>query len=196
MDRSRSRSPMDRRSPGKCNQCAECRKEFSSQSSLRRHIDEQHRRKDKLSCPYCSHSFVRKHDLDRHWQSVHGGIQRASQPVVIEDQPDPEVPRTPGRSIDMVSLEPGSVERRIVRDFHSPPPVQRQKSVMPPVAPVQSAIIPLATSGSRRPAMKDAGVQTDPTKGSRVVERTVKEVLEGDGKVALRLISERFITDP
>ena len=188
MGRSRSRSPREWRHR---NQCTECRKEFSTNANLRRHIEEQHRRsKDKINCPYCSMTFVRKHDLDRHWQFAHGENLKANQPV--ETPKEPEVPQTPGRNLmdDMVSLEPGSVERRIVDDYHSPPPVRRE--VVRPSPPTGLSIISLANRPPKE--TKDASVQTDPTKNQRMVERTIKEILDGDGKVALRLVQERFLT--
>ena len=114
MHHSRSRSPMERRSLTKHNQCAECKREFSSQTNLRRHSDEQHRRREKIKfyLPVLPQSFVRKHDLDRHWQSAHReNPSSTSQPANAGDQ-ESEVPRIPGRNSedDMVSLSPGSVE--------------------------------------------------------------------------------------
>ena len=191
MGRSRSRTPQ-RRSPQRSRQCAECKKEFSSQTNLRRHIDEQHRRRERLKCPYCSQSFIRKHDLDRHWTAVHQRHEEQSQSTATAAEL--QVPRTPGRDLqdDMVSLEPGSVERRIVMSFQSLPPVHRVTGAPSTIA------APASTSNqvtSGRKTQKDASSQTEGGRTSRVVERTIKELLDGDGKISARVVVERFLTE-
>lgn len=94
---------------------------------------------------------------------------------------------------DAVSLEPGSVERRIVNDFHSPPQVRREVA-LPPTVPTPQRLSLIRLPEVPPKETKDASVQTDPAKNQRVVERTVKEILDGEGKVALRLVQERFLT--
>ena len=200
--RSRSRSPKGWKSPSRRYLCLECNRECSSQSNLKRHVDEQHGTQPeatRLRCPHqhCGHSFVRKHDLERHWrphdrgqgpagESASGSASRSLGVVST-----PEVPRTPGREMDTLSLHPRSAEREIVLAPLSPPQVRR--SIEMPLVRVSE---PQSTTTPARPAIfKEAATQTDGRHMHRLAERTIQEMLDGEGKVTARIVREKFFPE-
>lgn len=202
-DRERSRSPIPRKQ-----KCAECKKTFSSAAILRRHVEEQHlHTKERYACPYCPIKFSRKHDLDRHWSNAH------------KDQSAPtaeEVPRTPGRDLDTLSLHPNSPiplvtpnPRPPLRDTaatksntfgvplphvplllqHPPPSMMMMTQTSPP--PVQRMVM---TQNDRPPPCRqDAAVQTS-APARALKERVVKELMDGN-TVHARVVHEWFFNE-
>ena len=114
MKRRRSRT-----SPPRGFQCLECKRDFTNQNNLQRHMDDLHGKRERFRCPYsaCNLTFSRKHDLDRHWRTTHRDVSPSTAATAAV-----EVPRTPGRDLDQISLHAGSVERRVMAESFSPPP--------------------------------------------------------------------------
>ncbi|XP_038059765.1 histone-lysine N-methyltransferase MECOM-like [Patiria miniata] len=164
-DLARSRSPQGKHT------CKVCHKQFTSAASLRRHIDEQHLEKGKLECPSCPSLFRRKDDLDRHWEAAH------------ESSTEPEVPRTPGRNLDVLQLHPDKADRRAVetRNDHCPAPVRRVTTMTSMVGTLSTASV----------ETRNKGVQTEHGEG-QVVERTTQELFDGKTVVA-KITKERFV---
>ena len=187
----RSRS----RSPPQGLQCLECKRDFTNQNNLRRHMDDLHRKRKRFRCPYsaCNLTFSRKHDLDRHWRTTHRDISPSTAATAAV-----EVPRTPGRDLDQISLHAGSVERRVMTKSFSPSPERNiiqadQPAALPPQMQVTASHSPTPIS---RVPLRKVSVQTEGGRiGHQVVERTIQELLDGEGKVTTRVIKERFLTD-
>ena len=212
-DRGRDRSRSPRRQ-----KCTECNKSFSSSATLRRHIDEQHlKKKEKYACPYCQNSFSRKHDLDRHWQNAHkdppASVARGE-----------EVPRTPGRDLDVLSIHPNSPLQPL--SLASPPPPRPlvPHLSLPSLPPLKLPLQHLTLTSSRpskhpqqmardgsppfvRRVIVTPGemsgdgdqrptqdVAVQTTPTRAVKERTIKELLDGNTVVA-RIITERFVNE-
>ena len=167
MNRSRSRSPQ------KKNWCVECKAGFKSLSAYRRHVDEQHVQKKKLACPYCDKTFGRKHDLDRHWERNHREKERSP-------PRSPEVPKTPGRDLDILSIHAEPLEITAPRSL----------SMMKAVTTAQ--LTAKAGGLSSLQATRDAAVQTDVPTGQQTTERITKELIDGDEVVA-RVVREKIV---
>ncbi|XP_022094337.1 PR domain zinc finger protein 16-like [Acanthaster planci] len=166
--------------------CEECEKDFSSLTSLRRHVQEQHTRKEKLNCPRCSKTFIRKHDMEKHLRKAHGGALEMLANVLENlkeelDQPDP--------------VEPPVVS----------PKRKRVSFASMPYSDPETAEVPSGMTLDSSPSMscQEVAVQTSPHGGSgeteiirqRIIERTTKELLDDDGKVVARVITERFLVE-